>query len=326
MPAQRSTGDSRDGGAPREPRIALGPDVRRLLSAHDIDELMAGRLVPLSFECFVCGLPGDARTTPASITVWTGGRVAGARAQLFGWRTPTARTPGSGAERLIAGRAGAGHSGGAARGAEQHDRTARSTPEGRARMAKLTRRALLGGLGAAAGLIGLGYALREADMVDAGTAGPPGPGVGPGMMNRGAGGPGMMGSATTADMSTYMEMFNRHTELRRVVEEIPGGVRTTTESDSPDLIAQLQAHVSNMYTHVGQGSEVACMSQSLPILFRHSTDYRRHLSHTPKGVIAEETADDPTITRAIRAHAVEVSGFVRDGMPAMMNQMMHPGS
>lgn len=89
MPAQRSTGDPRDGGGPRspnrsrEPRIALGADVRRLLSAHDVAELMAGRLVPLDFECFVCGRPGEARTTPASIVVWTGGRIAGQRAQMF---------------------------------------------------------------------------------------------------------------------------------------------------------------------------------------------------------------------------------------------------
>jgi hypothetical protein len=39
-------------------------------------------------------------------------------------------------------------------------------------------------------------------------------------------------------------------------------------------------------------------------------------------VIAEETADDPALTQAIRAHAGEVTGFVRDGMPAMMRGMM----
>jgi hypothetical protein len=33
-----------------------------------------------------------------------------------------------------------------------------------------------------------------------------------------------------ADMRTYMEMFSRHTEINRTVAEIPGGVRTTTES------------------------------------------------------------------------------------------------
>ena len=33
----------------------------------------------------------------------------------------------------------------------------------------------------------------------------------------------------------------RHSELKRSVGDIPGGVRTSTESDSPDLVAELQA-------------------------------------------------------------------------------------
>lgn len=40
--------------------------------------------------------------------------------------------------------------------------------------------------------------------------------------------------------------------------------------------------------------------------------------------IAEETADDPALTDAIRAHSREVNGFVQEGMPAMMQQMMGP--
>src|SRR6266851_3167929 len=35
-----------------------------------------------------------------------------------------------------------------------------------------------------------------------------------------------------------------------------------------------------------------------------------------------ETSSDPEVTKAIREHAQEVSGFVRDGMPAMMRGMM----
>jgi acetyl-CoA acetyltransferase len=50
--------------------------------------------------------------------------------------------------------------------------------------------------------------------------------------------------------------------------------------------------------------------------------YRRQLTLTPAGVMAEETADDPALTQAIRAHAQEVTGFVRDGMPPMMRGMM----
>jgi len=132
----------------------------------------------------------------------------------------------------------------------------------------------------------------------------------------------MMGSATAADVHLYNDLFNRHSELRRTVDQIPGGVRTITESESPDLVAQLQAHVSSMYGHVNHGAEVTCMSNSLPTLFRNPSGYRRQLTLTAKGVTVTETSTDPRLTSAIRQHAQEVSGFVRDGMPAMMRGMM----
>jgi hypothetical protein len=176
-------------------------------------------------------------------------------------------------------------------------------------MVGFTRRAALAALGASAA-VGVGYALR--------IVGPPA------MRIRLTDCGGMMG-AGPADMSLYMDMFNRHTEINRTVEEIPGGVRTTTQSAAPDLAAQLHAHVSSMYSHVDRGIEVMCMSQSLPTLFRNAAGYRRQLTLTPTGVIAEETSDDPAIAEAIRAHSREVTGFVRDGMPAMMRGMMGPG-
>ncbi len=177
-------------------------------------------------------------------------------------------------------------------------------------MAGLTRRSALALLGAG-GILGLGYLIRGINKA-------PAPPV------RLTDGHGFMG-ADPMDMSNYMEMFARHNEISRTVEEIPGGVRTTSESNSEDLAAQLQAHVSSMYSHIGQGAEVMCMSQTLPTLFRSAGAYRRQLTFTPKGVIAEETADDPHITEVIRAHAREVTGFVEQGMPAMMQQMMGPG-
>ncbi len=175
-------------------------------------------------------------------------------------------------------------------------------------MVRVTRRAALATLGAGAGaVVGIGYGLR-------GVVGPPVLRI---RLTDGS----MMG-ASAADMSLYMDMFNRHTEISRTVQEIPGGARTTTQSGSPDLAAQLHAHVSSMYSHVDQGSEVMCMSQSLPTLFGNAGGYRRQLTLTPTGVIAEETSDDPALTDAIRAHAGEVSGLVHDGMPAMMRGMM----
>ncbi len=131
-----------------------------------------------------------------------------------------------------------------------------------------------------------------------------------------------MGDVTQADMATYMDLFSRHAQLRRTVELIPGGVRTITEADAPDLVAQLQAHVASMYAHLNQGAEVNCMSSSLPTLFRNSRLYRRSHAFTAKGVAVTETSADPRIRAAIRSHAAEVTGFVDDGMPAMMAGMM----
>lgn len=126
-------------------------------------------------------------------------------------------------------------------------------------------------------------------------------------------------------MRRYVEMFNRHSEISRTVEEIPGGVRTTTESNAADLAAQLQAHVSSMYARLDRGAEVMCMSDSLPTLFRNANGYRRQVMFTPTGVMVEETSDAPGLTQAIRAHAREVTGFVNDGMPSAMGGMMGCG-
>jgi hypothetical protein len=181
-------------------------------------------------------------------------------------------------------------------------------------MAKVTRRtalAALGAVGAVGALGGLAYALREIFESDGRPDG--------GMM-----GPAMMGNTSPADMNVYMEMFNRHSEIKRVVEQIPGGVRTTTQSDAPDLAAQLHTHVSTMYSHLQQGAEMTCMSRTLPTLFQNANNYRRQLTITPTGVIVEETADDPHLTDVIREHAREITGFVAEGMQAMMRQMMGP--
>lgn len=41
----------------------------------------------------------------------------------------------------------------------------------------------------------------------------------------------------------------------RRVEEIPGGVRTTTESNSPDLAYRLHGRVSRVCSHLDHGAE-----------------------------------------------------------------------
>lgn len=172
-------------------------------------------------------------------------------------------------------------------------------------MTGVTRRALIRALG---GLIGPGGGLVAAAC--SGQGSPSG---------------GRMGSATQAVMSTYRDLFSHHTQLQRTVEDIPGGVRTTTESNDPALGAQLQSHVAAMYQHLDRRQEVVCGSTTLPTLFKNAADYHRQFTLTPNGVTVTETSSDAHLQAVIRDHANEITGFVENGMPSMMRGMMGGG-
>lgn len=133
----------------------------------------------------------------------------------------------------------------------------------------------------------------------------------------------MMPDNMMSPMRTGMKLFMRHREIRRTVTELPNGIHAVTESDDPQTAALIQAHVSEMYQRLDQNCTFPYpMSRSVPAMFAHSTAYRRKLQATPKGIAVTETSDDPAMVAVIRAHAREISGFVREGMPAMMRGMM----
>lgn len=138
--------------------------------------------------------------------------------------------------------------------------------------------------------------------------------MGGGMMNRG-----MMGG----DMGIIHQLFANHNQVRRTVEEIPGGIRTVTESDNPQVAALIQAHVPNMYQRIEnrQGIPMIMMSSTLPIMFANADLYQRQLETTSKGVAITETSDDPDMVAVIREHGREVSNFVDYGMSAMCGMM-----
>ncbi|OBI11514.1 hypothetical protein [Mycobacterium sp. E2497] len=155
-------------------------------------------------------------------------------------------------------------------------------------MAELTRRAALAAFGAlgAGSILGLGLLRRGLQS----------------MAVRLTDGGGFMG-AGHMDMSRYMEMFMRHSEIDRVVEDIPGGVRTTTESASPDLPEkgrQTLAHAADF----GALIEVGVHARNMRLQLGRQVRRRRFGGG---------------------AHAREVTGFVAEGMPAMMQQMMGQG-
>ena len=136
---------------------------------------------------------------------------------------------------------------------------------------------------------------------------------------------GMMGGMgdMMGPMMTGMELFRRHNEIRRTVISLPNGIRAVTESDDPDVAALIQKHVTSMYERIDQDRAFAYpMSRTVPILFQNTGRYRRQLQLTPKGIAVIETSDHADMVKVIEAHAKEISGFVANGMPAMMHGMM----
>lgn len=136
----------------------------------------------------------------------------------------------------------------------------------------------------------------------------------------------MMPDNMAGPMKSGMQLFMRHAEIYRTVTMLPNGVRAATESDDPATAALVQAHVGEMYRRLDKGLTFPYpMSRSVPAMFAHPIAYRRKLEATPKGVVVTETSDDPAMIAVIHAHAREIDGFVRDGMPAMMRGMMQQG-
>ena len=159
--------------------------------------------------------------------------------------------------------------------------------------------------------------------LSAAAAPPSGGTTGGGMMGGGGMGEMMSPGNMMGPMRTGMELFERHKQIRRTVTELPNGIHAVTESDDPKTAGFIQAHVSEMYQRLDQNRGFPyMMSRSVPEMFAHSADYHRKLEATPKGVAVTETSGDPAMVAVIRAHARELDGFVRDGMPAMMRNMM----
>ena len=126
-------------------------------------------------------------------------------------------------------------------------------------------------------------------------------------------------------MHTGMELFARHANVKRTVTQIPRGIHAVSESDDPRTAALLQEHVAAMYARLNSDRPFPYpMSRSVPALFANSAHYHRNLTMLPKGIAVTETSNDPAMVEIIRAHAREIDGFVLDGMPAMMQNMMHP--
>ena len=168
----------------------------------------------------------------------------------------------------------------------------------------------------AAGLVTAG-AVGAATAVFAHPAGGPArPGAamcgGPGMGGMGPGG------GHGGDMMGIHALFAHRDQIKRTVTQIPGGVRTTTESDDPAVVAQLRDHVQAMYARLKGGQPINARDPLFAAIFENADKIHVKTENTAKGITVTETSDDPKVVDLVRRHAEVVNKFIENGMHEMM--------
>jgi hypothetical protein len=143
-------------------------------------------------------------------------------------------------------------------------------------------------------------------------------------MGRGSGhemGPGGghgMGPGGGADMMGIHFLFAHRDDIRRSVANVARGVRTTTESDDPNVAAQLREHVRAMYARVKEHRPINAGDPLFAALFKNADKIDVRIQDTPKGLIVTETSSDAEVASLIRRHAEVVNLFLANGMHEMM--------
>jgi hypothetical protein len=189
------------------------------------------------------------------------------------------------------------------------------------------------GLGAVALTLAIGTYAFKARSEEARDFGPPfmhrGMGmIGAGMMHGGMMAPAMMGMAsdpaTMEQLRVIHALFINHDRIRRTVTNLPNGIRTSTESDDPQIAALLKTHVGDMMKRVGTGDdpELPIESDALHSIFRDKDKIRTSVETTASGVIVVQTSDDPKVVAELQEHAAQVTDFAREGMAAIHTAMM----
>ena len=148
-----------------------------------------------------------------------------------------------------------------------------------------------------------------------------GQGRGPGMQGRGLDGE-QHDERHDADREVFQYLLANHEKIKRTVKELPNGVETLTESESPEVAAKIKEHVEWMTVRIKETNPIRMRDPLFAEIFKHTDKIKMQHEDTAKGVRVTETSDDPTVAKLIKAHAKVVSGFVERGFAEAMKN--HP--
>lgn len=154
-----------------------------------------------------------------------------------------------------------------------------------------------------------------------------GPGRGgQGPMGRGPRGGGRHGGDERheADHVVFQFLLQNHDKIKRNVKELPTGVETLTESDTPEVAAKIKEHVEWMEHRVVNVNPIRMRDPLFAEIFRHAEKIKMVHEETENGVRVTETSDAPYVVKLIQAHAKVVSGFVERGFTEAMKNHAIP--
>jgi uncharacterized protein len=153
-------------------------------------------------------------------------------------------------------------------------------------------------------------------------------GQGPGGLGRGQGMQGRVLGAEqhdqrhNADQEVFQYLLANHDKIKRTVKELPNGVETLTESETPQVAAKIKEHVEWMSVRIKEANPIRMRDPLFAEIFKHTDKIKMQHENTEKGARVTETSDDPAVVKLIQAHAKVVSGFVERGFAEAMKN--HP--
>ena len=112
-------------------------------------------------------------------------------------------------------------------------------------------------------------------------------------------GPGAMGMSAD-EHGNVLRLLSGHAAITRKVEEIPGGVKTTTTTTRPELVETLRAHVRQMSRHLEQGQPVRMWDPVFRDIFAHHDEITLVAKDIEGGIEVTETSENPEVVPLIR--------------------------
>ena len=147
---------------------------------------------------------------------------------------------------------------------------------------------------------------------------------GRGQGRQGAGQGGGRGGSGRPEAQVIHFLIENHGSLKRTVEEVPGGVRTRTVSQDPEIIDAVRVHVRQMVELIHGGGRIRNWDPLFQEIFDRREATEMQVTDIEGGVEVTEISSDEQVVKLIRAHAIKVEEFVDHGLEAYREETPIP--